>query len=224
MRVMKRIPMMTAAALLAAAGHVSAQGAENRAYELLDQAVATYQDVHSLRAEFTQELTNPLLGTHTESSGTLFQREPDGFLMRFSKPAGDVIVSDGRYFWLYYPSVDAKQVIRSPTDVSGRPGVDLQAQFIGDPEQRFEATYDGNATLNGRKTDILTLVPREAAGYKSMKVWIDAQDHLVRQFEITDTQDVVRHIELRDIVVNLTLPDSLFRFTPPPGARIIDRG
>jgi outer membrane lipoprotein carrier protein len=216
--------MITALALAATAGHVSAQSPANKAYALLDRAVATYQDVHSLRAEFTQELTNPLLGTRTESAGTMFQREPDGFLMRFSKPAGDVIVSDGQYFWIYYPSVDAKQVIRSPADVSGRPGVDLQAQFIGNPEQRFQATYDGTATLQGRNTDVLTLVPRTDAGYRSMKVWIDAQDHLVRQFEITDAQGVVRQIELRDIVVNPTLPDSLFQFTPPPGARIIDRG
>jgi outer membrane lipoprotein carrier protein len=221
---MKRISMMAVALLVVAAGSVSAQSPASKAYAVLDQAVATYQDVHSLRAEFTQELTNPLLGTHTASAGTLFQREPDGFLMRFSKPAGDRIVSDGRYFWIYYPSVDAKQVIRSPADVSGRPGVDLQAQFIGNPEQRFNATYDGTATLQGRKTDVLTLVPRTAAGYTSMKVWIDAQDHLVRQFEITGTQGLVRHIELRDIVVNLTLPDSLFQFTPPAGAHVIDRG
>lgn len=221
---MKRVTMMTAAALAVAATQVSAQGTTSKAYTLLDQAVATYQDVHSLRAEFTQVLTNPLLGTRTESAGTMFQREPDGFLMRFSKPAGDVIVSDGRYFWIYYPSIDEKQVIRSPADESGRAGVDLQAQFIGDPEARFQATYDGTATLDGRTTNVLTLVPRTNAGYRSMKVWIDAQDHLVRQFEITDAQGVVRHIELQHIVVNPTLPDSLFHFTPPPGARIIDRG
>lgn len=221
---MKRLWVMTTVVLAAAAAHASAQGTKSKAYALLDQAAATYQGVHSLRAEFTQELTNPLLGTHMESAGTLFQREPDGFLMRFSKPAGDVIVSDGRYFWIYYPSVDTKQVIRSPANASGRSGVDLQAQFIGDPEERFQATYDGTATLQGRATNVLTLVPRTESGYRSMKVWIDAKDHLVRRFEITDPQGVVRHIELRDIVVNPTLPDSLFRFTPPPGAHVIDRG
>jgi len=217
------------AALVVGAGPVSAQGApaaggSGKAYALLDQAASKYQDVHSMRAEFTQELDNPLLGTQTKSRGMLFQREPDGFLMRFREPAGDVIVSDGEYFWLYYPSVDRKQVIRSPVNAAARPGVDLQAQFIGDPEQRFNAKYDGTDTVDGRKADVLTLLPRTDAGYRSMKVWIDAQDHLVRRFIITDTQGLVRHIELHDIVVNLTLPDSLFRFTPPPGARIIDRG
>ncbi len=78
--------------------------------------------------------------------------------------------------------------------------------------------------MRGRETHVLTLVPRREAGYRSLKVWIDVRDHLVRTFELRDHQGVQRRFELDDVAVNPTLPDSLFRFTPPPDARIIDRG
>jgi outer membrane lipoprotein carrier protein len=194
------------------------------AVEILRRASAAYERVTSLRAEFVQELENPLLRTRTVSRGTLAQRRPDRFLMRFSDPAGDVVVGDGSHFWLYYPSVDERQVIRAPVGAAGPGGVDLQAQFIGDPERRFNATLEGRETVAGRPAHVLTLIPREPLGYRRLKVWIDAADHLSRRFEITDEQGSVRQIELNRLEINPRLDDALFRFTPPAGARVIDRG
>ena len=185
--------------------------ATSRAYEAMD----------AVRADFQQLLRNPLLGRTTTSEGTLYQKEPDKFLMDFSDPEGDVIVSDGRYFWMYFPSVDEKQVLRTPRRDQA---LDLQAQFVGDPVQRFAYTYHGTETVRGREAHVMTLEPRRPAGYEEMKVWIDVRDHLVRRFELTEENGNVRHLELMDVRVNPTLPDSLFEFTPPADAIIVDRG
>jgi outer membrane lipoprotein carrier protein len=194
---------------------------DSDAASVLKRAAAAYQNVRSMRADFTQWQDNPLLGRRTNSRGTVFQRQPDRFLMRFSQPEGDVIVSDGEYFWLYYPSVDAKQVLRSrATDVGG---LDLQAQFIGDPTRRYSFTDQGSEDVGGRPARVLTLVPRQPVGYKSLKVWIDQRDHLVRRFELTMDNGVMQHFDLNNLQVNPTLANELFRFTPPAGARIIDR-
>src|SRR5690606_20343402 len=122
----------------------------------------------------------------TTGRGTLYQRRPDRILLRFSEPAGDVIVGDGRHFWIYYPSVDAKQVIRAPAGEAGAGGVDLQAQFAGDPVTRFTATLEGKESVGGQAAHVLTLVPRQRMGYRKLKVWVDERDHLVRRFEITE--------------------------------------
>lgn len=188
---------------------------------VLKRAAAAYANIRSLQADFAQWQENPLLGRRTNSRGTVFQRRPDRFLMRFSQPEGDVIVSDGEYFWIYYPSVDQKQVIRTRAAAAG--GLDLQAQFIGDPTTRFSYTTHGSEQVNGRPAHVLTLVPKQDAGYKTLKVWIDQQDHLVRRFELTNENDVVQHFDLSNLRINPTLADALFRFTPPPGARIIER-
>ncbi|MBW3554647.1 MAG: outer-membrane lipoprotein carrier protein LolA [Gemmatimonadetes bacterium] len=188
--------------------------------EILRATARRYEDVRALQADFEQQLTNALMGRTTRSTGTLYQRQPDRFLMRFSQPAGDVIVSDGEYFWIYYPSADPKQVIRSSR---GAGGLDLRSQFVGDPVRRFDATSHGTETVRGRSTHVLTLNPRESVGYRRLKVWIDAEDHLVRRFELTEENGNVRRFDLTDLRVNPTLPDDLFRFEPPAGAVVVSR-
>jgi outer membrane lipoprotein-sorting protein len=192
--------------------------------KILRAAAAAYGKVRSLQASFVQQIDNPLIGTHISSKGTLYQQKPDLLLLKFSDPTGDIIMSDGRYFWIYYPSVDTKQVIRAPVSAAGAGGVDLQAQFLGDPVRRFNSTMDGRETIGGRSTYAVSMVPREKLGYRKLKVWIDAKDSLARRFEITEENGNVRRFELRDLRVNSALPSALFRFSPPPNARIIDRG
>jgi outer membrane lipoprotein carrier protein len=187
---------------------------------ILRATARAYEGVRSIQADFQQELRNPLLGQTTRSRGTLYQRQPDRFLMQFSDPEGDVIVSDGQYFWLYYPSVDARQVIRAPR---GPQGMDMHSQFIGDPVSRFQATSHGRESVGGREAHVLTLVPREPLGYRSLKVWVDTRDHLVRRFELTEETGNVRRFELSNVQANPSLPDRLFQFTPPPGAQVIQR-
>lgn len=190
---------------------------------LLRRTASIYSAMRSMQAEFTMLTRNPLLRTEVTSHGTLFQRRPDRILLRFTDPAGDVIVGDGKYFWVYYPSVDPKQVVRTPA--AGTAGVvDLQAQFVGDPLTRFEHTVRGREAIDGRDATAVMLVPREVLDYDSLEVWIDTQDSLVRRFQITDPNGVSRRLDLRNLEVDADLPDDLFTFTPPEGVRIVERG
>ncbi len=201
------------------AGEIPSAGS-SRQEEVLRATSRAYEGLRSFRATFEQTLENTLLGRTTRSEGTLFQRQPDRFLMRFSDPAGDVIVSDGDYFWMYFPSVDAKQVIRTRR---GGQGLDLRSQFIGDPVRRFAATSHGTEAVRGREAHVMTLVPREQLGYQRLKVWIDARDYLVRRFELTENNGNIRRFVLSDLATNPTLPDELFQFTPPAGAQVVER-
>jgi outer membrane lipoprotein-sorting protein len=190
---------------------------------ILRRTSDVYEGLRSLRADFTMVVENPLLRSRTTSRGTLYQRQPDRILLDFSEPEGDVIVSDGTYFWVYYPSANANQVIRSPAAQGGAGGVDLQAQFIGDPVERFDYTMHGTETLNGRRAHVFTLVPRANLGYRQLKVWIDAEDALVRRFELTELNGSVREFTLSDLERNPSIPDERFQFTPPPNARVVTR-
>jgi outer membrane lipoprotein carrier protein len=190
---------------------------------ILTNAATAYGKVKTLRADFIQKRENPLLGSRTTSRGTIYQKRPDRFLMKFTQPAGDVIVSDGRYFWVYYPSADRRQVLRAPASDDGAGGVDLQAQFLGDPVKRFRNTFHGIEQLNDRSAYVLTLVPHGNVGYKNLKVWVDSKDWLVRRFVLTENNGVVQEFVLSKLSLNVPLSNDLFRFTPPQGAVIIDR-
>lgn len=190
---------------------------------VLARAAEAYGSVRTLRAAFVQRVENPVLGRTTVSRGTLAQRRPDRFLMDFSEPAGDRIVSDGRHLWVYYPSVDTQQVIRMPAG-EGAGGVDLQAQFLGDPTERFEPALRAEESVDGRPADVLVLTPRVPTGYRRLVLWVDRRDGLARRFRIVEDNGTERTFELSEMRTGMDLPDSLFRFTPPPGARVVDRG
>ena len=202
-------------------GEVVPVGQSADAAAVLKKTAAAYANVRSMKAEFAQWQENPLLGKRTNSRGTVYQRRPDKLLLKWSQPAGDLILADGQYFWIYYPSVDARQVLRSSGGDAG--GLDLQAQFIGDPTRKFSYTMHGAEVVNGRGARVFTLVPKTNEGYKSLKVWIDDRDALVRRFELTGENGVVQHFDLMNLEVNPTLSDALFKFTPPAGARIVER-
>lgn len=212
-----------ASAILFVAMGVAGAAAQDEGARILREASAAYEEIQSLQAEFTMRHENPILRRTTTSRGTLYQRQPDRILLRFSEPEGDVIVGDGTYFWVYYPSIDPGQVMRAPASQAGTGGVDLRAQFVGDPVQRFDYTLEGEESVAGRPAHVLVLTPKAKAGYERLKVWIDTSDSFVRRFEITEHNGTTRRFDLADLQINPTLADDLFRFTPPAGARIVER-
>jgi outer membrane lipoprotein carrier protein len=191
---------------------------------ILRRASAAYDNVRSLQADFEMNFENPLLRQRLTSRGTIYQRQPDRLALRFTDPAGDLIVSDGQYFWIYYPSNNAQQVTRAPAAAAGQSAVNLQAQFVGNPVERFSYTLEGAESVGDRQAQVLTLVPRQRAEYRSLKVWIDSRDSLVRRFEITEHNGSVRRFDLRNMQVNPTIPEAVFRFTPPDGVRVVSPG
>jgi chaperone LolA len=212
----------------APAGGAAAPASSDPADTPLDEAEATlraaaeaYQNVRSMRADFVMRLNNRLLRTELTGRGTLYQQRPDRIALRFSDPAGEVILSDGEYFYVYQPGVNPGQAIRTRATTSSG-GVDLQAQFVGDPTQRFQYTLEGTESVGGRPARVLTLVPRERTDYRSLKVWIDGRDALARRFEITEHNGSVRRFDLTGLQTNVPVPASVFRFVPPDGVRIID--
>jgi outer membrane lipoprotein carrier protein len=189
---------------------------------ILRRVERTYEGVRAMEADFVQQLTVPLLGSTQRSEGKLFQRRPDRFLMRFSDPQGDVMVADGRHFWMYTPSVDRTQVLRTRL-VEGGMQADLQQQFLSNPTERFNSTVTGTESVGGRPAHVLTLVPRTRSQYRQIRVWVDQQDFLVRRFEMTEENESVRRVELRNLRLNPTLNDALFQFSPPAGTQVFDQ-
>jgi len=192
------------------------------ATEILRRTEQRADAIRTLEADFVQSLRVPLLNQTQNSAGKLYQRKPDRFLMRFTQPAGDVMVADGRHFWLYYPSTDRTQVIRTSI-AKGGGAVDLQRQFIGNAAARFVATLNRSEVVDGHDSHALTLVPRQASPYKVLRIWVDKDDFTVRRFEMTEENESVRRVELRNIRVNGMIPDNLFSFTPPQGTQVFDQ-
>jgi chaperone LolA len=212
------------AILLALTSALGPQGrmAADSAELILARAAEAYRAATTLRSEFVQKIEIPALETAKEGRGVVFQRKPNYFLMRFEEPKGDIVVADGQWFWMYYPSAQPDQVIRTAIDQTAE-GATLGGQFLVSPTERYVATYVQRDVVNHRAAFLLSLVPRFEAPYTLVRVWIDAEDYLVRKFEIREENETVRTITLTNVEAGINLPQDLFRFSPPPGVEVFTR-
>jgi outer membrane lipoprotein-sorting protein len=102
--------------------------------------------------------------------------------------------------------------------------MDPAGEFLDSPRTRFTVTSSGTATLGGRPTHAVTLVPKRAnPNFTSAKVWIDDADSSIRQFDIETANGLKRHVVITSFTANPALSRASFRFVPPKGAKVIDQ-
>ena len=207
-----------AAIALAVPTFASAQSAET----IIDRAVGAYSRLTSMRAEFTQTLTNPLTGTTQTTSGELIRRKPNLMSIRFNN--GDRVTADGSIVWVYLPSSVPGQVIRVPYDGGNAGSVDPADQFLNSPRTRYSVTSGGSAVVSGRSTRILHLVPRRKNDpITHATLWIDDKDYTLRQFEAESANGLKRRVRITSFTANPQLDRARFRFSVPNGAKIVDQ-
>lgn len=199
-----------------------AQSADPDVGDLLARAERRYASLESLRARFRQEIEVPLLERRREGHGVWLQKGRGRFKMDFIEPPEDVIVADGRYLWLYYPSTNPDQVIRSSLDAPETHAgtADVLARILSEARTNYAADYAGREEVEGVTTHVVELRPEGRSPYRRVTVWIGAEDDLVRRFRIVEENETVRTVTLADLRPDAPVPDSIFRFTPPPEADV----
>ena len=206
-------------------GASSSQAVSQQAADVvLARARREYATVRTARAEFTQEIRNPLTARTLRSRGTLVQRKPGRIAVTFTDPAGDRIVSDGRTLWLFLPSSTPGQVMRMPAGEGGTGGVDLAATVLDASTEGYVLSLAGKKDIDGKASTGVTLVGEAgvAVPFPRATVWIDDASAQVREVAVTDAQGVTRTIRLVSFTKNAPVPDSAFRFVVPRGVKVVD--
>jgi outer membrane lipoprotein carrier protein len=215
---MKKISCLAAIALVALPGMSRAQSAD----AIIDRAVAAYAALNSMRAEFRQTLTNPLTGSTQTTNGVILRKKPN--LLSIDFESGDRVAADGTTLWVYLPSSVPGQVVKMPYSGANAGSVDPADQFLNSPRTRFNVTASGVATVGGRATHAVTLVPRRPnPNFTSAKVWIDDKDSSIRQFDVETANGLQRHVVITSFTPNPALSRASFRFVVPPGAKIVEQ-
>lgn len=192
------------------------------ASEVLAAAEQRYAAIRTLTADFRQVIDNPVFGDPEETNGILYLSPPERFAMRFIDPAGDRIVADGEWLWLWNPSTIDDQVIRSPIPTAGPATPNLFAQFVERPLERYEIAYVGRQEAAGRSVHLIELVPRsEDIPFAEATVYIDAQDWMMRAIAIVEHSGQRRYLEFDNVVENREIAEAELTFTPPRGVRVV---
>lgn len=196
--------------------------AQERGVEILQGAAARYGAVDTLCADFTQHLRVPLLGSERTGTGRLCQSVPNLFAMRFDDPEGDLIIVDGSFAWVYFPSNDAKTVLKTSADQSAG-GRDFHREFLEDPESKYEVTYEGVEEIEAWTTVRLRMVPMRPMDYETATVWIDQSGSVLRRLELAYPNGNIRTVTLDNVGFGADPGPEYFSFTPPDGALVMVR-
>jgi outer membrane lipoprotein carrier protein len=220
MRKLTYLGAIAIAVVSTGAGPVSA--AAQDADAVIDRAVAAYARLNTMRAEFRQTLTNPLTGSSQTTSGVILRKKPN--LLSINFETGDRVTADGSTLWVYLPSSTPGQVMRMPYTGANASSIDPADQFLNSPRTRFTVTSSGTATVGGRPTHAVTLIPkRPSTEFTIAKVWIDDNDSSIRQFDVENASGLKRHVVITSFTTNPVLSNASFKFAPPKGAKIVDQ-
>jgi outer membrane lipoprotein carrier protein len=192
------------------------------AAEILSRAAERHRDLSSLQASFTQRIRNPVLESDETSAGIFYYRAPLSYRIAFTQPPHDLVVSTGSEVWIYLPSSQPGQVIKSAV----RPGTKGFApyQFIYDFKDDYDAALLGEEPVGGRPSYHLALTPASrTADYTRAELWVDKETFLTRAIEVQEQDGLVRRFTLADHRLNPALPASLFSFTPPRGVEVFEQ-
>ena len=180
----------------------------------IDELHAFLDGAKNGRATFKQTVVARSGRAPQTSSGTFAFQRPGKFRWSYDKPYEQLVVGDGAKVWVY--DKDLNQVIVRALDAAL--GATPAALLAGDNalERNFTLVDGGNA-------DGLAWVDAtpKAAESTFTKVRIGFKGALPRAMELTDAFGQSTRLAFDSFEKNVNLAADLFRFTPPPGADVV---
>ena len=201
------VSLATIATLFLASG-ASAAGS-------IEKLKAFTQQTQSARASFTQIVRDKDGATAQTASGRLVFARPGKFRWEYDKPYQQTIVGDGEKLWVY--DKDLNQV--TVKNLTGALGSSPAALLAGSNDIEQYYNLDAKGARGG--LDWLEAYPRDADNMFS-KVRMGFKGNTLDTMELYDHMGQTTVIRFAKLERNPKLAASLFTFTPPPGADVIE--
>jgi outer membrane lipoprotein-sorting protein len=200
--------------------------------EILQKVSRSYKAASSY--ELVADVAQPnASGQKGETGHILFAfRSPNRYRLELSEMGGArstrmVVVHDGSFLWIYSPETneyDAAPAGRGTNGAAGDQGLApaedpfLMWRYRGAADFAEGAKFLREETIeiDGAKVDcyVLTVSPERNGSRLTYTWWVEKKhSHVVRDDD-AESSSVYTTIKLEE-----PLPDDLFRFEPPPGAR-----
>ncbi len=169
----------------------------------------------TLTADFVQVVQDKRGQVTDRATGTLTLSRPDRFRWDYLEPYEQTIVADGQKLWLYDPDLQQVTVRSLEQGLGATPAMLLSG--AGKVADAFKA--GSIETRQGVKW--CRLVPaQQGSDFERVSLAFDARAELTAM-ELVDKLGQTTTIEFRRMKRDARVPDSQFRFVPPPGADVI---
>lgn len=178
-----------------------------------------YQQVKSLRADFTQAIISDTRSNVEKSQGVLQMQRPGKFRWNYSAPYEQQIVADGEKLWIY--DVEMEQVIVKRMDLAlgNTPAILLSGG--ANITDKFKVTEITENQHSNKSLYWLQLVPRDKdAGFEKLLLAFSGDD--LQIMELKDAFGQVTRLTFSNIQRNPAIDPSVFYFVVPQGVDVID--
>jgi outer membrane lipoprotein carrier protein len=186
-----------------------------RAETAIEQLRAFLKDTGSARGEFTQRVTSRSQSAGQVSSGSFVFQRPGRFRWVYQKPFEQVIVADGERMFLYDKDLNQVTVRALAGAIPASPASILfgAGQFDKDFTLRDGGSRDGLAWVSA--------TPR-AGDTPFEKIDIGLVNGLPAAMLLADSFGQTTLLRFTRFERNVSVDPQTFRFTPPPGADVLE--
>jgi outer membrane lipoprotein carrier protein len=177
-----------------------------------------YAQIETFRAPFTQKLIHKESGATDDRAGVLTFRRPLRIRWETTAPGQELLVVADREIWNYL--AEDKVAIRYAPSLAND-----SRSIIRVVTGQSRLDKDFTVEERGREGDlvILGLYPHEPTmQFTEGRLWVNAKTRLIHRVAVTDFYGNSNDITLGEIALNLSFPDDVFNFSPPPGVRVED--
>jgi outer membrane lipoprotein carrier protein len=181
----------------------------------IEKLKAFAAQTQSARASFTQTVRDKDGATIQTASGKLVFARPGKFRWEYEKPYQQVIVGDGQKLWVYDKDLNQVTVKKMEGALGSSPAALLAGS--NDIEQYYN--LDAKGTKGG--LDWLEAYPRDEDSMFS-RVRMGFKGNTLETMELYDQMGQITVIRFGKLQRNPKLADSLFTFTAPAGADVIE--
>jgi outer membrane lipoprotein carrier protein len=198
----------------------SLAAAQTDVHKLAQSVDRRYNNLQSLQTEFAESYRGA--GLTRNESGTLWLKRPGKMRWDYREPRPKLFLSDGRTAWFYVPgdqqvrkaSIKKLDDLRSPIRyLLGK--TKLKKEFSGLSIAPDAKPLDpGNVVLRG--------VPKGMEDRITQVLLEITPDSFIRAITIEEADGSTTQFRFSDQKQNVSLSDSHFRFTPPPGIETVE--
>jgi outer membrane lipoprotein carrier protein len=176
----------------------------------------TYEHVVSIRARFRHVLVAKTLNQTEVEEGTVTLAPGGKMRWEYTQPAGKLAVADGRTSTLYLP--EGREVFVQK--LSEGPGEPLLFRLLSGRVRLEEEMACDGVTTRGEEAVLTLRLLRSDAEVHEVEVTTAASTGQVLQVRYHDALGNEVSLSLQDIQALSAVPESLFVFKIPEGARV----
>lgn len=196
---------------------------------LIDRIESHHRSLPHFETRFEQRFIPRIFGRERVENGRLTVRNPGRMRWEYEDPEPKVFVTDGESTWFHVPA-DQQVVVGSlGTDEDAGAGAHPLRILTGEAAilDHFDAYLAGNLQPDDEGGDELTavmLTPREPGEIASLRLEVEEATGRVQGIATEDPEGNRTEFRFWNFTFGEVPPDSLFRFTIPPGTEVLTAG